>query len=112
MKRWRLSCAGNKSIIQSHGNANLFRILEAVVSLMSVFPNFKVTEESLINCERSNSRQFRIEIKVKGFTFPGKSMEIFMAQKKFSSILDHSTSYKAVVIKLLCFCLSQGPCSL
>ena len=85
MRRWRLSSAGNKIIIQSHVNVNIFRILETVVSLLSVFPNFKVTEESLINCERSNSRQFRIEIKVYSFTIPGKSMESFMAQKKFSS---------------------------
>ena len=39
-------------------------ILDVVVDVFSVFPNFKLTEETIYDCLPCNSRQFKIEMKV------------------------------------------------
>jgi len=38
-------------------------ILDVVVDVFSVFPNFKLTEETIYDCLPCNSRQFKIEMK-------------------------------------------------
>jgi len=38
-------------------------LLEVVVDVFSVYPNFKIIEETIFDCSTCNSRQFRIEMK-------------------------------------------------
>ena len=45
----------------------LDRLLDIVINLFSVFPNFSIVEESVKDYETCNSRQFRLEIKVRRF---------------------------------------------
>ena len=39
-------------------------ILDTLINMLSVFPNFSITEESILDCDHCNSRQYKIEMKV------------------------------------------------
>merc|ERR1712029_340946 len=75
-------------------------ILDVVVNVFSVFPNFKLTEETIYDCLPCNSRQFKIEMKgvedvkigsiyVQGKYFSDRMMMVTQEHSPFHSLMQH-----------------------